>query len=175
MAQTISISIRDELWSRFQAVKERFNVSRVCQTAIEREIERHELILQGTEDMEKVIQRLRMEKKETEKYFEDKGFRDGYRDAKVMRYVTLNELAKSQQSQEESDLRDDWDSECIRNLFDAYLEDLEKTCAYTAIGGDYDCLYDEDEDVPGEFNEEEYLTGWLKGVIAFWNEVKDKI
>jgi len=54
MTQKIAISLPDELYGRLQKVKDRFNVSGVCQAAITDEVSRQEAALVLEEEMESV-------------------------------------------------------------------------------------------------------------------------
>lgn len=151
MAETISITLPKELFKRLQAVKHMFNVSGVCQEAIESEVYRQELLMKGSEDMENVIERLKTEKNEYGKQYQDQGYKDGYEDAKKMSYEELIEI-----KQVGSGAGVIWRSEVYSNWLDDQVKDVES-----------------DEGVA--FDREAYLGGWVKGVCKFFEEVKGQL
>ncbi len=71
----INISVPDGLRERMSALDERVNWSEVAQTAFEREIIRHNF---EVENMEQVIERLRVSKSEYETTEYERGRKDGH-------------------------------------------------------------------------------------------------
>ncbi|MBW8015073.1 MAG: hypothetical protein FVQ82_02730 [Planctomycetes bacterium] len=139
----ISVTLPDGLYERLQTVKNSFMVSRVCQEAIEKEVYRQELILKGTQEMENVIERLKVEKEEHDEQFVQNGYSDGLDDATRLEYAALLDISKN-----------GWNCDSYQEIFEDWLREQAQ----------------ENSD-----NVDKYIEGWLKGVIAFWNEVKDEI
>ncbi len=156
MAETISITLPKELFKRLQAVRlqaveHMFNVSGVCQEAIESKVYRQELLMKGSEDMENVIERLKTEKEEYSKQDQDRGYKDGYEDAKKMSYEELIEIKKVE-SREELIHR----TEVYYNWLDDQVKDVES-----------------DEGIA--FDRWAYLRGWVEGICKFFEEVKGQL
>jgi len=97
MAERITITIPDDLGKRLSAVKDRFNVSRVCAAALQDQVDREEtsIELEGASDMEKVKERLKNEKAEFFEGCRKDGRVAGLEDAKEMSYGELYELTSA--------------------------------------------------------------------------------
>lgn len=160
MAEKITIALPEELFKRLQAVKDRFNISGVCQEALAAKIEIEELYMKGSEKMEDVIGRLKAEKKELEKEWYDTGFKDALENAKKMSYAELKEIFGVHA----------YDQEAQLSYADyVYNTDLLKH-------NDWLCKKVEElEEENGDFSEEQYLNGWVTGVLKFWDEVSEKL
>jgi predicted DNA-binding protein len=157
MGKRISIALPDELYERLQAVKSEFNISGLCQDAIESEIVRQEFFKKGT-IMENTIKRLSDEKRASIKADEERVERDGYEDAQSMSYSELISLEKTEAKfGKESDEFVD----IIREL-PCYQDWLENE---RVNHSDNDHFVDEGY----------YLPLWAEGVMRFWREVRSKI
>lgn len=157
MVEKISISMSDDLYKKLQAVKDKFNISEVCQNALAAKIEIEELFMKGSENMKGVIERLKAEKKELEKEWYDTGFKQALEDAKKMSYAELKEIAGASQCEDE----------------DQYADFVYNTDLYK-----YNWLKDDVNDMEkehGDFSEEQYLIGWVAGVLKFWNGVSEQL
>ena len=75
----ITISVPDGLARRLEPLKDRVNVSSICQTALEARVETFERIAALSEEdiMEKLVQRLRIEKDEGSGWSYKRGGEDG--------------------------------------------------------------------------------------------------
>ena len=156
MSQKITISVSDELYDRLDKVKNCFNVSRLCQGAIEHEATRYELLeaCREEENMDKVIERLRLEKEETKQEYHDMGYQEALKeDAKDMHYTELTVVANLIPSQYALD---------IKNLPDAIVDWMADR-------------FDEYREDDKAFDQETYLQGWCEGVAAFFEQVRDKL
>ena len=177
MAQKVTITIPDDLANRLDAVKERFNVSRVCQEALTSEVFRQELVSKENPTMKDVVARLKAEKEQYYRGCEDRGFKEGFQDARTMSFPVLSRLGRSMY----------WVGGPGSTTL-APLESLDpKTapqgshfyCAYNASGTEkmYPELtahFTEGRHDP-LFNQESYFKGWCRGVAKFWLEVKDQL
>lgn len=148
MAQRVTVTISDSLAKRLDAVKANFNISAVCQEAIEHEVTRQELIQKGSEDMDNVIERLKMEKEKYNEQYIEQGRKDGYSDGKKMEYDEIMEIVNGNESIYRTEVYFGWLQDEIK--------DLEN--------------YND-----GSFDENAYLQGWVEGVKSFWEEIKDQL
>lgn len=151
MAEKLTITVPDDLYKRLQEVKDRFNISGVCQDAIESEVNRHETLLKFREGdtMENAIERLRAEKEEYIKQYHDQGYSDGFEVAKSMEYGELIAVRNNPRTSAIYQLE----------LWDNWLKDQTD-----------DLLRDD-----AGFDTESYIEGWVQGVIAFFDEVQDRL
>jgi post-segregation antitoxin (ccd killing protein) len=147
MAQRLNITINDSLFKRLQIVKESFNISAICQEAIEREVSWQEQKKEVITKMNEVITKLRLGKEKfDEKYFE-MGKEAGLEDAKQMEYEEIMEVLCNQGAIIKTDT---WDS---------YQADVSSDLQY------------EDK----AFDVYIYADGWAKGVKEFWDIVKEQL
>ena len=77
MAINLTITVPEELHKRLQEVKKNFNVSQVCQKAIETEVKKQELLVSGRDNIKDVIKRFRLEHAEHLKISRDLGYKYG--------------------------------------------------------------------------------------------------
>ena len=154
MSQQVTITIPDALAERLKAVKQRFNVSGVCQDAIEREVTKQEFYMKEPKDMEQIMKRLRAEKQAFVKQMRDMGREHGLEAATNMDYADL--LAVGEVAESQGDITS-------AALWGNWLEDSVKETESEAHEN-------------GEaFDREPYLEGWIEGVMEFWQKVKDKL
>ncbi len=85
MSQRVTIAVPDELFERLQPVKQRFNISAVCQEALEMAVITQELKIQATED-ENLVERLRAEKAVILHKVQQEGFELGIRSSSKLSY-----------------------------------------------------------------------------------------
>ncbi|MGA3117374.1 MAG: hypothetical protein ABSF90_23410 [Syntrophobacteraceae bacterium] len=151
MAQRITITIPDSLHERLQAVKDRINVSGICQEAIIQAVCIEEVRVQSTPEMESLLERLQKEK---EQYFigsKNDGIQDGMEDALSFHFrdfVSLEELATRFPHMAESIGR--YDYPALKNRLKQKLDDKSHH--------------------PGL-----YSKGWVEGILRIWAELKTKM
>ena len=162
MATKVTITVRDELWDRLKEVKDRFNVSRVCQAALEREVGIQEILLKEKQDMETVVDRLRAEKEKHDERYREMGRKHGIHEAKRLPYEMLMDIVSYGEAMEQ-DPHLDWYENMYQNNFYAELELLLK-----------DVKNNEGANDPA-FDEENYCLGWVEGVMETWEEIKDEL
>ncbi|MBD2072404.1 hypothetical protein H6F86_00450 [Phormidium sp. FACHB-592] len=124
VAQRITVTISDSLHGRLQRVKDSLNVSRVCQEAIEYAVQIEETKLKEIPVVEKVLERLRLEKERSEAEWKQIGVKDGQEDAAELSY---NEFRLLELDDELSEETHEWiESKRIQYLEnpdeDVYLE-----------------------------------------------------
>ena len=171
MAHQLSISIPEELYARIQKVKNTFKVSRVCQAAIEDAVALEEA--RGGDDINILVDRLKMEKSEAFKPYWNEGFKDGKVDAMSFTFSNFMEFIKI--VGENCDNPDRLDA-----FYESYFlsDDHTDKGNYFIQGGKLPI-----EDVtkialPRTGGTEEggaYADGWINGVFFVWEQVKGKI
>ncbi|MBW4523405.1 MAG: hypothetical protein KME16_27515 [Scytolyngbya sp. HA4215-MV1] len=114
VAQRITITIPDALHERLQRVKDSLNVSQICQREIERFVQIEEIKQKESPAMEKLLERLRIEKQQSDAAWKAEGVTDGKEDATDLSYDEFCQIETEGLSE---DLLD-W----IRNKRIRYLE-----------------------------------------------------
>ena len=160
MAERLNISVPEALHKRLEKVKDRINISGICQAALKTEIEKWELLKKG--DKMETIERLKTEKEQYDerynKQFNKMGIKAGINDAGRLPYEELLEIASAQEP------LNDWDASVF------YGSDAYKS----GLGGD--SLKDwvkemRQEEGFTEDSEDAYVEGWIEGVTDFFNDV----
>ena len=167
MAQRITVTIPDVLHERLKVVKDRINVSGVCQEAIMKAVETAEIKLQNMPDIKDLLSRLHKEKEErevlrmereeegkrTDASWKERGIQDGIKDAEVLSLGDFEEIVRLPLK----DPKFGWIlRERIRTKFlQGRLEDHKKTYK--------------------DFVARSYEDGWIEGVLEVWEQVKDKL
>jgi len=151
MARKVTITVGDELFNRLNAVKSHFNISGICQEAIESEVSRQEFLLKENETMETTVERLKLEKEKYDEKYKKLGYEQGYSDAKKdMPYEEILELANCGGRY--------WDTKAwLDGGWEDYINEIATDC--------------EDE----AFNKGAFIDGWLEGVVALYEEVKNQL
>jgi len=171
MAAKITISIPNKLFERFQAEKHNFNVSRVCQEAIKVEVSYHERAshLICSDDLPKIVERLKAEKEKFSQHFISNGHRQGHEDAHGITYQELVAIV------EEYLL-------CESRHLDTGLNVVMNVGTWTNwLGEKVTAIRDLENEMyrmgrsPVPFDVEPFLRGWCKGVVDFWYTIEDKV
>ena len=161
MTHRISVTLPDDLSARLDAVKGAFNVSGVCQEALEREVSRRELVGGEPGELADTIKRLRAEKRKYDNRYEDDGYQRGYTDAQTLSYDELVEFVDAHGVGQSEPSLDEWSPDIVYNL-GLWSERLKPG------------VKDREGEDP-RFSRDAFVCGWLKGVIALWDAVKDEI
>lgn len=162
MSQRVNITLPDELFERLQQVKDKINVSRICQRAIDQAIYNENKFNESISDKEKLILRLRKEREEFAQEYKKVGFADGLKDAANMHFDSFRQAWL---------YMDAYTPEYIFGLF-AGQENLKKVAQDSLPEiTDHDIgpfvTFDNFRDL--------YFDGWLDGVLTVWEEVKDEL
>lgn len=147
MAQRLNITIHDSLFKRLQTVKENFNVSAICQEAIEQEVSWQEQKKEVIKDMSEMITKLKLGKEKFDKKYFEMGKEAGLEDAKQMEYNEIMEVLCNEGAITKTDT---WDSYQADQSSDLQSEDAA-------------------------FDECTYVNGWCEGVQEFWDMVKGQL
>ena len=165
MAKKITISVPDELHEKMQEWKKSLNFSRIFQEAISDLIQKKDNFkkrLKEDPDMEAIIERLRKEKQESENEWFDQGKQDGIDWAKNSHYSEIKEALDFEFE------TNGWPN-C--KAVGEYLEHLRSD---TELEEEYYQLFGDNRwelSLMGL----KYLEGFKKGILEFWNEIKDKL
>jgi predicted CopG family antitoxin len=126
VAERITITLPNELYKRLQSVKEKLNVSGLCQTTIERAITIEEIKLKDIAVMDKVVERLLLEKQEADQEWKETGLVDGLEDAQELSYDDFRAIEKGEISEENREwiLEKNFDDDAKPDSdeFDIYLQ-----------------------------------------------------
>jgi hypothetical protein len=175
MSKIISISIPEKLHERLQNLKDKINVSKLCQDAILKEIKKIEDFrkrIHKSPKTDKIIERLSKEMNESEGLVYERGRKDGEQWAKTAHYDDLYGAVCKQEDEDiiNSGPVDDLEPEILD-----YLSEKHKI----RFGGIDDYL---DKVLPVKVHSHNwyiytisYRRGWYEAILDFWNEIKDKI
>lgn len=153
--QRITISVPSSLYNRLQEVKDSLNVSQICQKAITYAVEYEEIKKMEGSEMDKITERLKKEKEESEKEDRENGKKAGFNDAKQMSYKDLKFVMRELETREEMANSQASYDELSNNIFDRFDKE----------DGYWMDMDDADPDV--------YLEGWLEGVADFVSQNPD--
>jgi hypothetical protein len=142
----LNITIPDELSERVERWRDRLNLSRVCQEAISRELDRLEQIPSEVKSMHKALARLGREKAKVEQSSFRKGVHDGLEWARGAEYGLLKRWGE-------------------RNG-DAVLHDVLRGPASELVAG---------HQGDPTWDPEPYAEGWIAGVQQFWERAKKRL
>jgi hypothetical protein len=157
MARRITVSVPDLLHEKMEEWRQSFNLSKLFQDAISEAIRRKEEFqkrIHRDYDLSETIARLRREKAEAEGSFYDSGIKAGLTWAKSVHYNDLRYAV-------------DWDpkNDALKDkVLGAYFD--QKLNQRHFIDPESSAINEN-----GVF----FLKGWHKGVVDFWDEIKNKL
>jgi hypothetical protein len=157
MAQKITLSIPDLLHEKLKEWRTCFNLSKMFQEAVSDAIQKKEEFQKRfSEDFEMpdIIKRLKLEKLIWEKQYYKKGKTEGFQWAKTAHYEDL--------------------------LYVLQFDDTYQLISDPKMNQYFEQIYQSTELVKysnsGSVNhEQKFMDGWFKGVLEFWNQVKEKL
>jgi predicted CopG family antitoxin len=164
MAKKITISVPDELHEKMQEWKKSLNFSRIFQEAVSDLIQKKEDFnrrLKEDPKMSEIIERLRKEKQESETEWFDQGKQDGTDWAKSSHYSEIKEAL-------DFEFENGWpNSKAVGEHLEHLRNDTEPEDEYYQLFGDN----------RWELSESglKYLEGFKKGILEFWDEIKNKL
>lgn len=157
MARKITLSIPDMLHEKMEEWRRSFNLSKMFQDALSEAIQKKEEFqkrLQEDANMSEIIDRLRNEKKLSEGNYLDRGKNDGVDWAKKAHYDDLMQalvISSSAEAATDSPMASHITATIGRDpVMDVSSDGLNK---YARL----------------------YVDGWRKGIMEFWNAIKEKI
>ncbi len=162
MSQRVTIAVPDELFERLQPVKNRFNISAICQEALDMIVTREELKAQVTGE-NNLVERLQAEKKVLLNTVRQEGFELGIRSSSKLTYKEFRHFERV------APLAASLDDEVLEYLWN-YL-DL-KNYPQEARLHDPDFSYLLDVDAQSRVT---FAQGWLDGVLSVWQTLKEQV
>lgn len=157
MAQKITLSIPDLLHEKLDEWRTSFNFSKMFQEALTDAIQRKEEFQKRFSDdfdISEIVNRLKQEKLVWEKQYYKKGKAEGFRWAKAAHYKNLLYVLQFEGTYE-------------------LISDPEMNQYFEQIYQSTDlATYSKSESID---HEQRFMDGWFKGVLEFWNQVKEKI
>ena len=168
MAKRVNITLHEELFQRLQRVKPRFNVSGVCQQAIEHEVRRQELLIEAKDDMRAVVEKYRQEKRSFMSQYHDMGYEVGvnFVNSGRLEYGEIIELVKEYEIASAEESLDTDDPAVVYHS--EFWKESDSACDLR------DEIQDQMSDEP-DLDEGTFLSGWLEGVAGAWEKIKDKV
>ncbi|MDX2098974.1 MAG: hypothetical protein SFW36_14450 [Leptolyngbyaceae cyanobacterium bins.59] len=162
MSQRVTIAVPDPLFARLQPVKQHFNISAICQEALEMAITCEELKLQVTQQ-DNLVERLQAEKKVLLNTIRQEGFELGIRSSSRLSYKDFRHFER------------------VMSLATALDEDV---LDYLWTFLDYKAypeqarLHDPDFAHLLEVDPQSRITfaqGWLEGVLSIWQTIQAEV
>ncbi|MFA5902697.1 MAG: hypothetical protein WC836_02095 [Desulfobacula sp.] len=157
MTQKITLSIPDFLYEKLEEWRASFNLSKLFQDALAEAIQRKEEFQRRISedfDMAEIIKRLKQEKQNWEKKYYSLGKTEGIQWAKIAHYSDLLYVLKFKDTYKL--ISDSKMSEYFKKIYDS--TNLSKNRASEPVN-----------------DELMFLDGWFKGVLEFWNQIKEKL
>ena len=162
MSQRVTIALPDELFERLQPVKQRFNISAVCQEALEMAVITQELKIQATEDKD-LVERLRAEKAVLLHKVQQEGFELGIRASSKLSYKDFRHFERV------SPVAAHFDEDVMEYLWD-FLDLKEYPQQARLHDPDFAHLLEVDAQSRIIFAQ-----GWVDGVLSVWQAIKNQV
>jgi hypothetical protein len=162
VSQRVTVAVPDALFQRLQPVKHHFNISAICQEALEMAITCEELKLQVVEQ-DNLVDRLQAEKKVLLNTVRQEGFELGIRSSSKLSYKEFRHFERV------APLSNSLDEDVLEYLW-SYL-DL-KDYPQDARMHDPDFAYLLEVDPQSRVV---FAQGWLEGVLSVWQTIKSQV
>ena len=162
MSQRVTISVPNTLLERLQPLKGRFNISAICQEALEMAITYEELKVQASEQ-DNLIERLRVEKSVLLNKVRQEGFELGIRSSSKLSYEDFNHFERIQP------LAASLDEEVLGYLW-TFLDLKEYPQQARTHDPDFAHLLEVDPQSRIVFAQ-----SWLEGVLSIWPTIKERV
>lgn len=162
MSHRVTIAVPDALFERLQAVKHNFNISSICQEALEMAITYEELKLQ-TEGQDNLVERLRAEKNVLLHKVHQEGYELGIRSSSKLSYKDFHHFERV------SPLATSLDEEVLDYLW-SFLDLKEYPQQARLHDPDFAHLLEVDPQTRIAFAQ-----AWLEGVLSVWQTIKTQV
>lgn len=161
MSKQIAVTIPDELHERLQAVKGSFNVSGICQQAIERAVTLEEIKSEEIPQMDQLIAKLRLQKEGDAEQWRQIGFKEGRKSAHKLNLSDFRLMS--------SLLHTDY------NVQPPVVKPYPpQDFCNTEVGQRISARFFEKYGLE-KGNLDAYTEGWIMGALSVWDEIKDDI
>jgi len=162
MGQRVTIAVPDALFERLQPVKQQFNISAICQEALEMAVLMEELKLQATAD-QNLVERLRAEKSILLHKIQQEGFELGIRSSTKLSYKDFRHFERV------SAIRAQLDEDALEHLW-TFLD--FKAYPQQARLQDPDFAHLLEMDAQSRIV---FAQGWMAGVLSVWETLKAQV
>jgi len=162
VSRRITIAVPDELFERLQAVKHNFNISSICQEALEMAIT-HEELKQQTQGQDNLVERLRVEKNVLLNKVRQEGFELGIRSSSKLSYQDYRHFERVHS------LAESLDEEVLDYLW-SFLDLKEYPQQARLHDPDFAELLAVDPQSRIVFAQ-----GWLEGILSIWQMIKTQV
>ncbi|MFB2970457.1 hypothetical protein ACE1CD_15910 [Aerosakkonema sp. BLCC-F183] len=162
MSQRVTIAVPESLFARLQPVKHQFNISAICQEALEMAITYEELKVQVTEQ-DNLVERLQTEKKVLLNKVRQEGFELGIRSSAKLSYKDFRHFERVQS------LAVALDEDVLDYLWTFLnLKDYPEQARLN----DADFTYLLEVDPQSRIS---FVQGWIDGVLSVWQTIKTQV
>jgi len=162
VSQRVTVAVPEALFARLQPVKHHFNISAVCQEALEMAITIEELKTQVELD-DNLVARLQAEKKVLLNKVRQEGFELGIRSSAKLSYKDFRHFERVQS------LAVSLDEDVLDYLF-SYLDLKDYSAQARHIDADFAYLLQVDPTSRISFAQ-----GWIDGVLSAWQTIKTQV
>lgn len=162
VSQRVTVAVPDALFERLQPVKHQFNISAICQEALEMAITHEELKLQVTQQ-DTLVDRLQAEKKVLLNKVRQAGFELGIRSSSKLSYKEFRHFERV------SSLATSLDEEVLEYLW-SFLDLKEYPQEARTQDPDFAYLLEVDPQSRIVFAQ-----GWIEGVLSVWQTIKAQV
>lgn len=162
MSQRVTIAVPESLFARLQPVKHHFNISAICQEALEMAITYEELKVQVTET-DNLVERLQTEKKVLLNKVRQEGFELGIRSSAKLSYQDFRHFERVQSVAMALD-------EDVLDYLWTFLN--LKDYPEQARLNDADFAYLLQVDPASRIT---FAQGWIDGVLSVWQTIKTQV
>ena len=163
VSHRVTIAVPDQLFERLRTVKHNFNISSICQEALEMSIKYEELKLTQTETQSDLIERLRVEKTVLLHKVHQEGFELGIRSSSKLSYQDFCHFERV------SSLATSLDEEVLDYLW-SFLDFKEYPEQARLHDPDFAHLLEVDAQSRITFAQ-----GWMEGVLSVWQTLKPQV
>jgi hypothetical protein len=162
VSQRVTVAVPDALFERLQPVKHHFNISAICQEALEMVITREELKLQVAQQ-DNLVERLQTEKKVLLNKVRQEGFELGIRSSAKLSYKEFRHFERV------TPLAGSLDDEVLEYLW-SFLDLKDYPQEARLHDPDFAYLLEVDPQSRVVFAQ-----GWLEGVLSVWQTIKAQV
>ncbi len=162
MSHRVTVAVPDALFERLQPVKHHFNISAICQEALEMVITHEELKLEVTQP-DNLVDRLQAEKKVLLNKVRQAGFELGIRSSSKLSYKEFRHFERV------APLAGSLDEEVLEYLW-SFLDLKEYPQELRMQDPDFVYLLEVDP-----ASRVVFAQGWLDGVLSVWQTIKAQV
>ncbi len=162
MSQRVTVAVPDALFERLQPVKHHFNISAVCQEALDMAITREELKVQVAQQ-DNFVDRLQAEKKVLLNTVRQEGFELGVRSSSKLSYKEFRHFERV------APLAAALDEDVLEYLW-SFLDVKDYPQEARLHDSDFAYLLEVDPGCRVVFAQ-----GWLDGVLSIWQTLKAQV